>query len=554
MKEIISSLLAKELKKDKNEIRNLIEIPPNKEFGDYSFPCFSLASEMKKNPTEIAKLVSEKIKSKDFEKIVSVGPYVNFFVNRSELAEKTLNIILKEKEKFGSSKSGKGKKVVIDMSSPNIAKPFGIGHLRSTIIGNSIANLASFNGFKPIKINYLGDWGTQFGKLILGYKIFGDDKKLAKDPINHMLDLYIKGNDEKNEEEARGWFKKLEEGNKEALLLWKKFKKYSLKDFEKIYSLLGIKFDEISGESVYSKKAEELVEELKKKNLLEESEGALIVNLDKYGLEKCLVKKTDGTTLYASRDLAAAIDRYKRYKFEKLIYEVGQEQTLHFKQIFKVLELMGYDWSKKCVHVSHGLYLGLDGKRFKTREGKTVFFEDILNQTIALAKEEISKREKLPEKELENRAKAIAIAAIVYGDLKNHRTSDIVFNIKRFLAFEGDTGPYLLYSFVRAKSILKKAKYKEKKFKIKEINNLEKNLINELAQFPDIVSKAYNNLCPNIIANYAYQLSQIFNEFYHANKVIGSDQEQFRLALVNAFSIVLKNTLRLLGISVIEKM
>lgn len=554
MKELIISILSKETKLSKENIEKLIEIPPSSDLGDYAFPCFSLAKELKKSPMQIAQEIAGKIKSKEFEKIEAKGPYINFFIDRKSLAEETISKILKEKDKYGSSKDGKGKKIVIDMSSPNIAKPFGIGHLRSTIIGNSLSEIFSFLGYKPVKINYLGDWGTQFGKMIVGWKVSGDKKKLQKDPIKHMLELYVLGNNEDYEEEARRWFKKLEDGDKEAIELWKMFKSLSLKEFDKIYSLLNIKFDVVSGESFYNNKMDKTIKELEGKNLLEESEGAFIVDLDKYNLGKCLIKKSDGATLYATRDLTAAIERFEKYKFSKMIYEVGQEQKLHFNQIFKVLELMGYSWAKDCVHVFHGLYLDEDGKKFATRHGKTVFMNEILDETISLARKEVEKREKVSAAELEKRAKAIALAAIFYGDLKNYRANDMIFDIEKFISFEGDTGPYLLYSYARAKSILEKAKYKPKKIKVGKIEENEKQLINELARFNSVIKHAYDNLSPNLIANYAYHLSQKFNEFYHTNKVIGSDEEQFRLSLVDSFSIVLKNALHLLGISTIEKM
>lgn len=556
MKEKIIILLKKLLPFNEKEIENLIETPPNSELGDYAFPCFQLAKIMKKNPAEIAQNISKKIPiPKEIERVEAKGPYINFFLNKKLLAENTLNKILKEKDKYGSSKTGKGKIIAIDMSSPNIAKPFGIGHLRSTIIGNSIANIAKFRGFKPVRINYLGDWGTQFGKLITGYKKFGDEKKLKKNPINHLLELYVKVNDSPEfEQESRDWFRKLEEGNKEALTLWKRFRELSIKEFNEIYKLLGVKFEVISGESLYNNKMDSTISELKKKGLLKESEGAKVVDLEQYGLGICLIKKSDGTTLYATRDITAAIDRYKKYKFSKMFYEVGAEQKLHFKQFFKILDLMGYSWAKDCMHIDHGLYLDNDGKKFSTRKGKTVFMAEVINETINLAKKEIIKREKLSQKELQKRAKIIGLAAILYGDLKNHRSSDIIFDIERFLSFEGNTGPYLLYTYARAKSILRKVKSKSKKLIINEISEKEKNIISKLSNFPQIVESAYNHLAPNIIANYAYELAQTFNEFYHSEKVIGSEKESFRLFLVESASQVIKNALSLLTIPVIEKM
>ena len=549
MKEIIASLLSKELKKSSEEILRLIEVPPQSDLGDYAFPCFSLAKEQKKNPLEIAKNIALNIKSKELEKVESKGPYVNFFINKKILAEQALKI----DDKFGKSNLGKGKKIVVDMSSPNIAKPFGIGHLRSTIIGNSLSRLSEFLGYKSIKINYLGDWGTQFGKLIVGYKKFGNPSKLKSDPINHMLEIYVKANAEEYEEEARKWFKKLEEGDKEALKFWKTFRDYSLKDFNKIYKILGVKFDVFSGESFYNNRMSRTIEELRSKKLLKESEGALVVDLEKYGLGVCLIQKSDGATLYATRDITAAIDRYKTYGFERMIYEVGNEQKLHLSQFFKILELLGYSWAKDCVHVGHGMYLGEDGKRFRTRKGKTVFMSDILNETIELAKKTI--QEKNPKlKKKDEIARKVAIAAIFYGDLKNHRNNDILFDIDKFLDFEGDSGPYLQYSYARASSIMRKAKAKKEKVKIENVDEKEFTLIKKILQFPEVVNQAYNSLSPHIIANYSLELCQIFNDFYHSCPVLGNEKQAFRLKLVDSFRKVLKNSLSLLGIEAIEEM
>jgi len=555
MKEQVANQISKYVSLDKNAILNSIEIPPSSELGDFSFPCFLLAKELKKNPIEIARELATKINSSEFEKVESKGPYVNFFLNKKTIAESTLKLVLKQKDKYGSSNEFKKETLVIDMSSPNIAKPFGIGHLRSTIIGNSLAKIHEFLGYKVIKINYLGDWGTQFGKLIVGYKKFGDDKKLKQNPIRHLLELYIIGNNEEYADEARSWFKKLEDGDKEATRLWKLFRSYSLIDFDKIYKLLGVKFDVISGESNYNKLMEKTIVSLEKLNLLKKSEGAEGVDLENFNLGFCLIKKSDGATLYATRDITAALDRYNKYNFSKIIYEVGQEQTLHFKQVFKVLELMGNKWAKNCNHVSHGFYLDQEGKKFATRKGKSVFMEDVLAETIELSKKEVIKREKLSEKELKKRAEAIARAAIFYGDLKNNRSNDIVFDIEKFTSFEGNTGPYLLYSYARAKNILKKAKYKNSlKILIKNLSPKEKELVIKIQNFPEVVKHAYTNLAPNLIANYSFELAQLFNEFYQLEQVIGSENENVKLAIVNSFSIVLKNALSLLGIETLERM
>ena len=558
MKERIAELLSKPSKLKKKEVLNLIEIPKDRSLGDYSFPCFVLAKQFKKNPLEIAKDLANTLENElDFEKVEAVGPYVNVFVNRVVLVEETLRKIQKEGNRYGSNNLGKNRKILIEFSSPNIAKPFGIGHLRSTIIGNSIAKISEFSGFNPIRVNYFGDWGTQFGKLIAGYKNFGDPESLAKNPLQHLLDIYIKVNENPElEKEAREWFKKLEYGDKDAYSLWKKFKSLSLEEFKTAYSLLGVKFDVFSGESQYNKQMEKVAKELQKKKLLIESEGALIVDLKKFNLGVVLIKKSDGTTIYAARDIAAAIERHKKYNFDLMLYEVGSEQKLHFQQIFKTLELMGYRWAKNCAHVNHGLYLDKDGKKFSTRKGKNVFMEDIISEAITLAKKEILKREpKTTKKDLESRAYVIALSAIIYGDLKNYRVNDMVFDIERFTSFEGDTGPYLLYSYARARSILAKAKYKKDKgYSVHNLNDGEKELASQLGKFPEVVENACNNLSPNLVANYAFETAQIFNEFYHSNQVIGSANEQFRLVLVGAFSQVLKNALSLLGIKAIEKM
>lgn len=549
MKNKIIQILGKITQLDESEISNSIEVPPSRELGDYAFPCFSLAKFFKKNPNQIAAELAEKISSKEFEKVEAKGPYINFFLNRNLIAESTLKKILKEKEQYGFSLEKKSGTIVIDMSSPNIAKPFGIGHLRSTIIGNAIANLAATQGCKVIRLNYLGDWGTPFGKIIAGYKKFGSEKELNKHPIQHLYEIYTKVSAlPEFEEIGRQEFRKLEEGDKNSLRLWKKFREVSIKDFNRIYSLLGIKFDATSGESEYNNKMDSTISSLKSRGLLKTSDGAKIVDLEKYGLGVCLIQKADGATLYATRDITAAIDRVKRYKAKNLFYEVGSEQQLHFKQLFKVLELMGCAFAKNCVHISHGLYLDKDGKKLATRKGKTIFMEDIIEETIELAKKEIVKREKISSKELSERALKIARAAIFYGDLKNYRMNDIIFDIERFLEFEGNTGPYLLYTYVRAQSILTKAAKKHSKLKIGSLNDQEKSLILDLAKFPEEIKNALDTLAPNIVANYVYALAHKFNEFYHSNKVIGSENEQFRLALVASLAQVIKNSLSILGI------
>ena len=563
MKKEIVKLLKKPLKDLKvdlkdEQIEKIIEIPPSPGMGDYSFPCFFLADRMKMSPHEIALEIREKIgdfPETEFEDVETDGPYVNFFVNRKSLARQVVWDVITQKKKYGESKEGQGKKVIVEFSSPNIAKPFGIGHLRSTIIGNSLANIFEFSGYKVTKINYPGDWGTQFGRLLAGYQKFGKEKLLLKDPINYLLKVYVKASNKKYDKSALEWFKKMEDGDRKALLLWKLFKGFSMEDLKKTYKLLGIKFDAYEAESQYNKKARELLEELKEKKIVKKSKGAQIIELEAQGLGTAVIEKSDGTTLYATRDLAAAIDRQKRYKFDRMIYEVGQEQKLYFKQLFKILEMMGYKWAKSCVHVDHGLYLGKSGKKFSTRKGSTIFLKDILNETVSLAKQEIMKRDKgISKKALEERALKTAIAAIFYGDLKNNRANNIVFDLKKFVSFDGDTGPYILYSYARASSILRKIKKQSKPITINELKRSEIELSKKLNEFKTITLKAYTSLNPTLIANYAYQLSQIFNEFYHECPVLGSEREYFRKGLVEAFVQVLRNSLSLLGIDTLEEM
>ncbi len=560
MREEIVELISKETKLKKSEVENLLEIPPSDDLGDFAFPCFVLAKKLKKSPLLISEELTEKLRKKLPSEVSNVdfkSAYVNFFVDKKALAEN----VLKEaaKKDFGKNNSGKGKKLVIDMSAPNIAKPFGIGHLRSTIIGDSISRLAKLNSWEVVKINYLGDWGTQFGKLVFAYKKWGKEKELKKDAIKHLQELYVKVNkNDKFDDAAREEFKKLEDGDKENLKLWKEFKDLSLKKFEEVYKLLNVEFDVVSGESMYNDKLESVVKLLEKKKLLVESEGASIVDLTKENKGVVLIKKSDGTSLYATRDLAAAIERKKEYKFDKLIYEVGTEQRLHFEQVFRVLGLAGFSWSKDCVHAAHGLYLGKDGKKLSTRQGKTVYMEDVLEDTVKKAKANLSQREKLSSKELDKRSLAIALAAIKYGDLKNFRENNIIFDVDRFLQFEGDTGPYLLYSYARANSILRHHKgvpHKgAKSVKILDLKSEEIALLKKINNFPAVVSRASEQLSPNLVANYCYELAKLFNEFYHACPVLGSEEEGFRLKLLGVFKGTLKKGLGILGIETLEKM
>jgi arginyl-tRNA synthetase len=561
MKEAVVEVLKKALKEkdyklSNEEIYSLIETPKNISKGDFAFPCFSLSKISKLPPHEIALEVRAKIPKKhllDFEEILVDGPYINFYLDEKEVARKAVWNAISKKNKYGMSKIGAGKKIIVEYSSPNIAKPLGIGQLRSTIIGNSVANMADFLGYKVHRLNYLGDWGTQFGKVLFGYEKFGSDAKLMKDPLKHLMDVYVKVNKKSLEPKAKEYFNKLENGDKPSLMLWKIFRDASIKELKKLYSKLGMEFDEWSGESKSINKTEKVFENLLKKKIIKKSKGAYIANLKEYGLDILVIKKDDGGSTYALRDLATAIDRKKKKDFFKMIYETGQEQSLYFKQVFKLLELLGLDWAKDCFHVDHGFYLDKDGKRFSTRKGKLVFAKDILEEIQDKAKKEISKRFKLSKIELERRSNAVAVAALFYGDLKTFRRNDVVFDAQTFVSFEGNTGPYLLYSYARASSIIEKSK-QPGKFEILNLKDSELFLSKKINEFPEIVSKAFNSSSPSLIANYCYDLSKLFNTFYHSCQVIDSENESFRLALVEAFRITLRNSLNLLGINVIDKM
>ena len=566
MEQVVIGIIKKALKQikvdlTKEEIEKLIEVPPKLDMGDYAFPCFFMAEELKMSPHEIALELREKIGNipvTDLDDVQVVGPYLNFFINRKNLARKVIWETITKKTKYGSCKIGERKKITIDFSHPNIAKPFGIGHLRSTIIGNSIANIVDFLGYNSVRLNYLGDWGSQFGKVLYGFEKYGSEAKLMKNPIKHLLDIYVKvSKSKRNEEPSREAFKKLEQRDKKSLLLWKLFRNLSLKEFEKIYKIFNIKFDSYSGEAAVAKYVPRIIKELKDKELLKKSQGAMIVDLKQYGLDIIIIQKSDGTTTYAARDLASAIKRYEKYNFEKMIYQVGQEQKLYFQQIFKILELMGYDWAQNCIHSEHGLYLGKDGKKFSTRKGKTVFMDEILKKTKTLTAREIKKRfPKIKKKDLDERALKVAIAAIFYGDLKNNKKNNIIFDLKTFTSFDGNTGPYILYTYARAGSILKKAEIKKitSKFNIPNLEEKELELIKKLSQFSEAVIDSFTHLNPSIISNYCYQICQKFNEFYQSCPVIKSDNSMFRLSLVESFRQILRNALHLLGIDVLEEM
>ncbi|MDR6120649.1 arginyl-tRNA synthetase [Bacillus sp. SLBN-46] len=542
------------------ELELMIEKPKNTSHGDLAFPCFTLAKLKRKAPNAIAQDLSEKIQSATFENVEVVGAYLNIFLNKKLVSKKLVKEVLAQEENFASQDLGGGGNITIDMSSPNIAKPFSMGHLRSTVIGNALAHIVEKCGYKPIKINHLGDWGTQFGKLITAYQLWGDAEKVKQNPIKELLQLYIQfhAEAEKNpalEDQGRCWFKRLEDGDEEALMLWQWFRDESLKEFSRIYELMNVQFDSFAGEAFYNDKMERIVKLLEEKQLLVESDQAQVVELTEEQLPPCLIKKSDGATLYATRDLAAALYRKENYDFVQSLYVVGHEQSLHFKQLIAVLGKMGYDWAEKMVHVPFGMMLK-DGKKMSTRKGKVVLLEEVLNESIAMARHNIE--EKNPN--LGNKdevAKQVGVGAVIFHDLKNNRMNDIEFSLEEMLRFEGETGPYLQYTYARACSILRKGDGYSKFDSIEYDYSWEKEwkVTSLLMEFAPAIKRACENFDPSQVAKYIVDLAQAFNKYYAEVKILEKNPaKQSRLALVFAVTVVLKEGLRLLGIEAPEEM
>ncbi|HBH5781283.1 TPA: arginine--tRNA ligase, partial [Enterococcus faecium] len=488
-----------------------------------------------------------------------VGPYLNFFMNKELISKKVLQTVVKEKEHYGDSNIGNQGTVPIDMSSPNIAKPISMGHLRSTVIGNSIGFIMEKIGYQPIRINHLGDWGTQFGKLIVAYKKWGTEEAVKAEPINELLRLYVQFHEvaetepELNEE-ARAWFKRLEEGDKEAIQLWQWFRDESMKEFNKIYDLLEVRFDSLNGEAFYNDKMDEIVKLLEEKHLLNEDKGAEIVDLSAYDLNPALIKKSDGATLYITRDLAAALYRKRTYDFKQSLYVVGNEQSYHFKQLKAVLKEMGFDWSDDMHHIPFGL-ITQGGKKLSTRKGKIVLLEEVLNEAIQSAKEQIS--EKNPD--LENKdavAKQVGVGAVIFHDLKNDRLNTFDFNLEEVVRFEGETGPYVQYTHARAVSLLEKAGFVPSETADYALNDDTSWEVVKLVQkYPETVLSAGEKYEPSVIAKHAIKLAQAFNKYYAHTKILADDeQKEARLALVYAVTVLLKEDLRLLGLHAPDKM
>lgn len=536
------------------EIYNFIEVPKSNSHGDYAFPVFSLAKIYRKAPNKIAEELISKLDKSNYDNIVAMGSYINFFLNKDEVSRKVLKTIIEEKNHYGDADLGKGGNVPIDMSSPNIAKPMSMGHLRSTVIGNSLSELANKVGYNPIKINHIGDWGTQFGKLIVAFKKWGSEETVRENPIKELLELYVRfheeaENDPELENQGREWFKKLEDGDKEAIRLWEWFREESLKEFQKVYDMLNITFDSYNGEAFYNDKMDSIISELENKKLLVSDDGADIVNLDKYDVNPALIRKSDGATLYITRDLAAAEYRIKNYDFVEALYVVGNEQAVHFKQLKGVLKELGYEWADNIKHIPFGLITS-GGKKLSTRKGNIILLEKVLEEAINNTIKQIE--EKNPTlKNKEEVARQVGVGAVVFHDLKNDRMNTFDFNLDDIIQFEGETGPYVQYTRSRCESILSKADWSvediENNLSLSDIDSWE--VIKCLNNFPMKIVEAYKKYEPSIIAKFLIDLAQKFNKYYSKHKILTNDSEKnARLALVYSVSLVIKEGLRLLGI------
>ncbi|HEM3634683.1 TPA: arginine--tRNA ligase [Streptococcus suis] len=540
-------------------IYNLLEKPKSSEMGDIAFPAFSLAKVERKAPQAIAADIVEKLDTTGFENVVATGPYVNFFLDKAAISHQVLTDVITEKDQYGKLNIGQGRNVTIDMSSPNIAKPFSVGHLRSTVIGDALANIHEKLGYKPIRINHLGDWGKQFGMLIVAYKLWGDKAAVEADPISELLKLYVRINAEAEEkpeldEEARQWFKKLEDGDKEALELWQWFRDESLVEFNRIYDKLDVTFDSYNGEAFYNDKMNEGIQILEEKGLLKESKGAQIVDLESYNLPPALIMKTDGATLYITRDMATAMYRKRTYDFVKSIYVVGQEQINHFKQLKAVLKEMDFDWSDDMTHITFGL-VTKDKKKLSTRKGNIILLEPTLDEAISRALTQIEAK----NPDLENKeevAHAVGVGAVKFYDLKTDRDNGYDFDLEAMVSFEGETGPYVQYAYARIQSILRKANFvpsAENDYKLADTESWE--IIKHIQNFSNVVERAGDKFDPSLIAKYAINLAQAFNKYYAHTRILDESPERdSRLALAYATGLVLKEALRLLGVKAPEKM
>ena len=559
-KELIASELAKVIDSlDQDAILNLLEQPKSSDLGDIAFPAFSLAKVERKAPQAIAADIAEKIDQSAFEKVVATGPYVNFFLDKSKISDQVIKSVIEAGADYGQQDEGHGGNITIDLSSPNIAKPFSVGHLRSTVIGDALSNIFRKMGYNTIKINHLGDWGKQFGLLMVAYKKWGSKEAVEANPIDELLKLYVRinaeiENDPKLDEEGRLWFKKLEDGDPEATELWQWFRDESLVEFNRIYKLLGVEFDSLNGEAFYNDKMDEAVQILEEKGLLKESKGASIVDLDDVNLPPAMIKKSDGATLYITRDIATAIYRARTYNFVKNIYAVGQEQSNHFRQLKAVLKKMGFDWSDDMVHVDFGL-VTKNRQKLSTRKGNIILLEPTLQEAISRAKAQIE--EKNPE--LENKeevAHAVGVGAVKFYDLKTDRRNGYDFDLEAMVSFEGETGPYVQYAYARIQSILRKANFTPSTDATYSLSDPESwEIIKLLQDFSRVVKRAAENYDPSLIAKYAINLAQAFNKYYAHTRILDeSPERESRLALSYSTAVVLKEALRLLGVDAPEKM
>ena len=559
-KELIASELAKVIDSlDQDAILNLLEQPKSSDLGDIAFPAFSLAKVERKAPQAIAADIAEKIDQSAFEKVVATGPYVNFFLDKSKISDQVIKSVIEAGADYGQQDEGHGQNITIDLSSPNIAKPFSVGHLRSTVIGDALSNIFRKMGYNTIKINHLGDWGKQFGLLMVAYKKWGSKEAVEANPIDELLKLYVRinaeiENDPELDEEGRKWFKKLEDGDPEATELWQWFRDESLVEFNRIYKLLGVEFDSLTGEAFYNDKMDEGVQILEDKGLLKESKGASIVELDDVNLPPAMIKKSDGATLYITRDIATAIYRARTYNFVKNIYAVGQEQSNHFRQLKAVLKKMGFDWSDDMVHVDFGL-VTKNRQKLSTRKGNIILLEPTLQEAISRAKAQIE--EKNPE--LENKeevAHAVGVGAVKFYDLKTDRRNGYDFDLEAMVSFEGETGPYVQYAYARIQSILRKANFTPSTDATYSLSDPESwEIIKLLQDFSRVVKRAAENYDPSLIAKYAINLAQAFNKYYAHTRILDeSPERESRLALSYSTAVVLKEALRLLGVDAPEKM
>ena len=559
-KELIASELAKVIDSlDQDAILNLLEQPKSSDLGDIAFPAFSLAKVERKAPQAIAADIAEKIDQSAFEKVVATGPYVNFFLDKSKISDQVIKSVIEAGADYGQQDEGKGQNITIDLSSPNIAKPFSVGHLRSTVIGDALSNIFRKMGYNTIKINHLGDWGKQFGLLMVAYKKWGSKEAVEANPIDELLKLYVRinaeiENDPELDDEGRLWFKKLEDGDPEATELWQWFRDESLVEFNRIYKLLGVEFDSLNGEAFYNDKMDEAVQILEDKGLLKESKGASIVELDDVNLPPAMIKKSDGATLYITRDIATAIYRARTYNFVKNIYAVGQEQSNHFRQLKAVLKKMGFDWSDDMVHVDFGL-VTKNRQKLSTRKGNIILLEPTLQEAISRAKAQIE--EKNPE--LENKeevAHAVGVGAVKFYDLKTDRRNGYDFDLEAMVSFEGETGPYIQYAYARIQSILRKANFTPSTDATYSLSDPESwEIIKLLQDFSRVVKRAAENYDPSLIAKYAINLAQAFNKYYAHTRILDeSPERESRLALSYSTAVVLKEALRLLGVDAPEKM